>query len=170
MAHPDKDESWAGGEGALSGLALEGGQGFVPTHDIFEVQKRLVKAAISGAKEYCRRLGTAYQPTMVKTTFDKLHNDSFARTPDTPAMKAAIYACKKAGVWKDEPIVGWTVSCDARIFAKQFPKRDVITFGPGSLAHAHSPLEQISISDMAASARMMAIFALALCGWEKMNR
>jgi acetylornithine deacetylase/succinyl-diaminopimelate desuccinylase-like protein len=85
-------------------------------------------------------------------------------------MKAAIYACQQAGIWKDEPIIGWNVSCDARIFAKQFPQRDIITFGPGSLAHAHSPEEQISVTEIISAAKMMAIFALALCEWGRAPR
>ena len=167
MANPEKDEPWGDPKKPLVELALEGGQGFLPTHDIFGIQKRLVKAAAAGGKEYCRKMGVAFKDTMVKTTFDKLHNDAFARKPDSPAMKAAVYAAKKAGLWKAEPIVGWNVSCDARIFAKEFPKREVVTFGPGSLTYAHSPQEQIDVREIAATAKMMAIYALALCGWEK---
>lgn len=163
LAHPDKDEPWRGPET----LVLEGGQGFLPTHDIFEVQKRLVKAAASGTKQYCKKVGAAYRGSLVEMTFEKLHNDAFARKPDSAAMKAAIYASKMAGLWKDDPIVGWNVSCDARIFAKQFPKREVITFGPGSLSDAHSPQEKIDVSQIVAAAKMMAIYALVLCGWGK---
>ncbi len=172
MADPDKDGPWAAAKAPARELILEGGQGFLPTHDIFEVQKRLVKAAASGAKAYCRKAGAAWKEAMVKTTFDKLHNDAFARRPDSPAMKAALYAARQAavaGVWKKEPVVGWNVSCDARIFAKQFPKREVITFGPGSLAYAHSPQEQLHVGEAAAAARMMAVYTLALCGWEKVK-
>jgi len=172
VANPDNDEPWVtkrseAPPGAERLLALEGGQGFLPTHDIFEIQKRIVKAAAAGAKEYCKKMGVAFKDAMVSTTFDKLHNDAFARKPDSPAMKAAVYAAKKAGLWKDEPIVGWNVSCDARIFAKQFPKREVVTFGPGSLTYAHSPQEQMDVREIVATAKMMAIYALALCGWEK---
>jgi acetylornithine deacetylase/succinyl-diaminopimelate desuccinylase-like protein len=185
MAEPDKDAPWGAalrqaqgspehGRGAadkrLSELALEGGQGFLPTHEITEVQQRLVRAAAAGAREYCRNAGAPFKQSMVETTFEKLHNDAFARRPDSPAMKAAIYACQQAGIWKDEPIIGWNVSCDARIFAKQFPQRDIITFGPGSLAHAHSPEEQISVTEIISAAKMMAIFALALCEWGRAPR
>jgi acetylornithine deacetylase/succinyl-diaminopimelate desuccinylase-like protein len=169
MADPQKDEPWGDPRRPLVELALEGGQGFLPTHDIFEIQKRIVKAAAAGAKEYCKKMGVAFKDAMVRTTFDKLHNDAFARKPDSPAMKAAVYAAKKAGLWKGEPIVGWNVSCDARIFAKQFPKREVVTFGPGSLTYAHSPQEQMDVREIVATAKMMAIYALALCGWEKMK-
>jgi hypothetical protein len=91
-------------------LVLEGGQGFVPTHDIKEIQWRLTGAVQTGVRQYCEAIGIPYSTEMAKVTFEKLHNDAFEQPVDSPAMRAAIYACKRAGLWKDEPIVGWTVS------------------------------------------------------------
>jgi len=145
-------------------LILEGGQGFLPTHEMSEVMARLRNAAQNGAGAYCAMVGVPFKEEMVSTTFDKLHNDAFERSPDTPAMQAAIYACKEAGIWRDEPIIGWNVSCDSRIFAKQFPTREVITFGVGSLSSAHSADESVSMEEIMAAARMMTIYALAVCG------
>ncbi|MBM4087042.1 MAG: M20/M25/M40 family metallo-hydrolase, partial [Planctomycetes bacterium] len=141
-------------------LVLEGGQGFVPTHQINEIQWRLTGAVQTGVRQYCEPVGVPYSADMARVTFDKLHNDAFEQPIDSPAMRAAIYACKRAGIWVDEPIVGWTVSCDARLFAKQHPTRTVLTFGPGSLEHAHSAHEQVRVPDLLAAAKTLAIFAL----------
>ena len=146
-------------------LVLEGGQGFVPTHDITEVQRRITDAAVRGAWDYCASIGVDYSDAMVTMSFDKLHNDSFERPVDSPAMQAATMASKAVGIWTDEPILGWNVSCDARIFAKVHPDREVITFGAGSLAQAHSDDEFLLLSDVISAAKMETVMALSYCGY-----
>ena len=79
-------------------------------------------------------------------------------------MKNAIAAAKATGIWKDEPILGWTVSCDARLFASEYPGMDVLTFGPGLLVHAHSDVEQVSISELQKSIEFLAVFLLKQTG------
>ena len=148
-------------------LVLEGGQGFVPTHEIAEVMDRMRAAAERGASAYCEQAGVVFKPDFVETTYDKLHNAAFAREVDTPAMETAIDACKKVGLWADEPLVGWTVSCDARIFATTFPDREVLTFGVGSLSEAHAANEFVSLTEIMNAAEMSAVYALELCGWQK---
>ncbi len=145
-------------------LVMEGGQGFVPTHDITEVQTRMAAAAQKGARAYCESKGAEFDPAMAVVTYEKLHNDSFERPVDSPAMQAAIAACKAVGIWKDEPIVGWTVSCDARIFAKIHPDREVITFGAGLLSAAHAADEQVKVSEILKAAAMQTVLALSYCG------
>ncbi|NOZ23187.1 MAG: M20/M25/M40 family metallo-hydrolase, partial [Planctomycetes bacterium] len=148
-------------------LILEGGQGFVPTHEISEVMDRMRSAAEHGAQTYCGEIGAEFRPDFVKTTYDKLHNAAFAREVDTPAMQTAIDACKKVGLWKNEPIIGWNVSCDARIFATTFPDREVLTFGVGSLSEAHAADEFVSLDEIMSAAEMAAVYALELCGWTR---
>ncbi len=146
-------------------LVMEGGQGFVPTHDITEVMGRIAGSAVAGAKAYCESMGVAFDEGMVAVTYEKLHNDSFERDVDGPAMQAAIAACKAVGIWRDEPIVGWTVSCDARIFAKIHPDREVLTFGAGLLSAAHSADEQVKVSEILKAAQMQTVLALSYCGY-----
>ncbi|MEW6360106.1 MAG: M20/M25/M40 family metallo-hydrolase [Planctomycetota bacterium] len=148
-------------------LILEGGQGFVPTHEISEVMDRMRSAVERGARAYCERIGAEFKPGYVKTTYDKLHNAAFARQVDTPAMQTAVDACKKVGLWKDEPIIGWNVSCDARIFAATFPDREVLTFGVGSLSEAHAANEFVSLGEIMKAAEMATVYALELCGWKR---
>jgi acetylornithine deacetylase/succinyl-diaminopimelate desuccinylase-like protein len=146
-------------------LVLEGGQGFVPTHDIREVMDRMRRAAQRGVETYLRRLRrTERGEDVVRVTYEKLHNVAFDGDPDSPAMRNAIAAAKEVGIWKNEPILGWTVSCDARLFATEYPDMPVVTFGPGTLAHAHSDQEQISLDEARAAVEFLAMFLLKQTG------
>ncbi|MCX6908811.1 MAG: M20/M25/M40 family metallo-hydrolase [Verrucomicrobia bacterium] len=146
-------------------LVLEGGQGFVPTHHINEVMDRMRSAAQRGAETYLRRLGRPERgEDVVRVTYEKLHNVAFDGDPDSTSMRNAISAAKETGIWKDEPILGWTVSCDARLFATEYPGMPVLTFGPGTLAHAHSDQEQLSLGEARAAVEFLAVFLLKQTG------
>jgi acetylornithine deacetylase/succinyl-diaminopimelate desuccinylase-like protein len=150
-------------EGRLVGepLVLEGGQGFLPTHTLREVTERMRQAIERAAEGYCRDRGVACDPKLAVMTFEKLHNDAFARDPSHPAVRALAGAARAAGIAVAEPLRGWDVSCDARIFAREYPESAVITFGAGSLQHAHSANEQIQLDDLMAAAKTVARFALS---------
>ena len=146
-------------------LILEGGQGFVPTHHMEEVTARMRQAAERGAEGYLRRCGRPESGVQAVTVaYEKLHNAAFDGDPDSPAMRNAIAAAKQCGIWHDEPVAGWTVSCDARLFASEYPGMPVLTFGPGELAFAHSDLEQIALRDIAKAAEFLALFLLRQTG------
>jgi acetylornithine deacetylase/succinyl-diaminopimelate desuccinylase-like protein len=146
-------------------LVLEGGQGFVPTHTIEEVMQRLRGAAQRGAESYLRRLGLSeHGDAVVKMTYEKLHNVAFDGDPDSHAMRQAIAAAKQCGIWKNEPVLGWTVSCDARLFATEYPGMPVLTFGPGQLGFAHSDREQIGLEEIRAAAEFLAMFLFLQTG------
>ncbi|MFA6562157.1 MAG: M20/M25/M40 family metallo-hydrolase [Verrucomicrobiia bacterium] len=154
-----------GGKPYGDALVLEGGQGFVPTHNINEVMDRMRCAAQRGAETYLRRLGSSERgEDVVRVTYEKLHNVAFDGDPDSPSMRNAISAAKETGIWKDEPILGWTVSCDARLFATEYPGMPVLTFGPGTLAHAHSDQEQLSLDEARAAVEFLAVFLLKQTG------
>jgi acetylornithine deacetylase/succinyl-diaminopimelate desuccinylase-like protein len=146
-------------------LLLEGGQGFVPTHDITEIMDRLRKAAQRGAENYLRRAGGSGKGEGVVTVaYEKLHNVAFDGDPDSPSMRNAIAAAKRCGLWKAEPVLGWTVSSDARLFATEYPGMEVLTFGPGQLAFAHSDQEQITLDEIRVAAEFLALFLLRQTG------
>lgn len=148
-----------------SPLVLEGGQGFLPTHGISEVMERLRRAAQRGAENYLRRIGRPERGKDVLTVaYEKLHNVAFDGAPDSPSVRNAIAAAKACGFWSNEPILGWTVSCDARLFATEYPEMQVLTFGPGQLAFAHSDEEQINLDDIRAAAEFLAVFLLRQTG------
>jgi acetylornithine deacetylase/succinyl-diaminopimelate desuccinylase-like protein len=146
-------------------LVLEGGQGFVPTHDINEVMQRLRRAAQRGAENYLRGINRAERGEDVLTVaYEKLHNVAFDGDPDSPSVRNAIGAAKACGLWKDEPVLGWTVSCDARLFATEYPGMQVLTFGPGQLAFAHSDQEQITLEEVRKAVECLAVFLLKQTG------
>ncbi|HPD15028.1 MAG TPA: M20/M25/M40 family metallo-hydrolase [Planctomycetota bacterium] len=141
-------------------LALEGGQGFLPTHTLEQVTARMRQAVARAAEAYCRGHGVAFDPRVATMTFDKLHNDAFARDPSRPAVRAFADCVRAVGIPVEEPLRGWDVSCDARIFAREYPDSDVLTFGAGALEHAHSAQEQVRVADLVAAAKAIARFAL----------
>jgi acetylornithine deacetylase/succinyl-diaminopimelate desuccinylase-like protein len=146
-------------------LVMEGGQGFLPTHTMEVVQDRLRRTACRGACEYLRLLGSSSAAAEgLRVTYDKLHNAAFAGAPDSLDVRNAVEAAKAAGIWKDEPIRGFDASCDARIFACQYPRMPVLTAGPGKLALAHSDQESIGISEMGKAAEFLAYFILKQTG------
>lgn len=150
---------------ARSGLVLEGGQGFLPTHNLNEVMARMRRAAERGAENYLRRIGRNEPGAqVVAVTYEKLHNAAFAGDPDSPAMRHAMAAAKACKLWNDEPVRGWTVSCDARLFATEYPGMPVLTFGPGDLAFAHSDQEQIALDDIVKASEFLALFLLRQTG------
>jgi acetylornithine deacetylase/succinyl-diaminopimelate desuccinylase-like protein len=157
-----------GSKGSTDRLILEGGQGFVPTHTIDEVMQRLREAVQRGAGNYLRRLGRCESGAQVtRVTYEKLHNIAFDGDPASPTMARAIQAAKACGFWKNEPVLGWTVSCDARLFATEHPGMPVLTFGPGQLVHAHSDHEQIALDEIRAAAEFIAVFLLLQTGTTK---
>ncbi len=151
-------------------LVLEGGQGFIPTHDMDEVMARLRQAAQRGADHYLRRLGRRERGAdVVRMTYEKLHNVAFDGDPDSAAMRNAVAAAKACGIWKNEPVRGWTVSCDARLFATEYPDMQVLTFGPGQLAVAHSDQEQIDLDELREAVEFHALFLLQQTGTTKID-
>jgi acetylornithine deacetylase/succinyl-diaminopimelate desuccinylase-like protein len=148
-----------------STLVLEGGQGFVPTHSMNEVMQRLRRAAQRGGENYLRLIGRSERgEDVVTVAYEKLHNVAFDGDPDSLAVRNAVAAAKACGLWKNEPVLGWTVSCDARLFATEYPGMQVLTFGPGQLAFAHSDQEQIALDEIRAAVEFLAVFFLKQTG------
>jgi metal-dependent amidase/aminoacylase/carboxypeptidase family protein len=155
--------SFSVGPTPLTTLVLEGGQGFLPTHSLAEVTQRMRRAVAEAARkkgqEPLLQPGKGPCP-LFSMTFDKLHNDAFARDPNSPGVRAFVECCRAVGIAVEEPLRGFDVSCDARVFAREYPGRDIITFGAGALEHAHSLQEQVRVADIVAAAKAVARFAL----------
>lgn len=146
-------------------LLLEGGQGFVPTHTLDAVEQRVRAAVLRGAEKYFALAGCDASPDEVLTvTFEKLHNAAFAGDPDSADMRVAIDAARAADMWDEGPIRGWDVSCDARIFACEYPELPVLTAGAGALRYAHSDDERIEIDHVAQVAEFLAYYILMRTG------
>lgn len=151
-------------------MVLEGGQGFTASHNLDVIQSRIASAVSRGIANYLSDSLLPANSIAVETSFDKLHNDAYESPEDSAAWRAIIDSCRLAGIkLSGEEKRAWRVSCDARVYAKA-PKiidpsrdvRNVITFGAGSLKHAHSDSEQVEISDVLLAGSAMAIWTLKL--------
>lgn len=150
---------------AAKTLVLEGGQGFVPTHSITEVMDRLRTAAERGAEVCLRRLGRLQAGRdVVSMTYEKLHNVAFDGNPNSVSMRHALTAAAACGLPEQQPVLGWTVSCDSRLFATEYPGMEVLTFGPGQLAFAHSDAEQIDLEEIRKAAEFLSYYLLLQTG------
>ncbi len=151
--------------GAKPVQVLEGGQGFLPTHKIDEIMRRMAGAAEKGLADYFSNVRKGKASGRCSTTYDKLHNAAFDGNPSSPQMLNALRAMKLCGMpGADEPVTGWHVSCDARLFATEYPSMPVITMGPGKLKHAHSDTECISVEEIAAAVRFAVLYILIETG------
>jgi acetylornithine deacetylase/succinyl-diaminopimelate desuccinylase-like protein len=151
----------ADAEGEVDPLVLEGGQGFVPTHEMEQVMQRLRQAAAQGVQDYCRFFGLPYKPEMSDMRFNKLHNNAFACPVDSPAMRSFQWAHQALGKpWPE--VTGWQVSCDARIFARE--GHNVVTFGPGTLKEAHSDGEHLDLRQAQEGLAISVLQAMRLGG------
>ena len=149
-----------------SHLVLEGGQGFLPTHTMTSVQERMRQAAWRGADRYLQAADVPVRgQDVITVSYDKLHNEAFAGSADSTDMQHAIAAAHAAGMRsKGQAIRGWDVSCDARIFACEYPDLPVLTAGPGSLEFAHSDREHVDMTEMTRFAEFLAYFILMQTG------
>jgi acetylornithine deacetylase/succinyl-diaminopimelate desuccinylase-like protein len=151
-----------GSKDAPGDLVLEGGQGFLPTHTIEAVEARITAAVgrafdhAEGAYRYC-----GGRPVV---SFNKLHNDAFDGSPDSQAMQMGLRAARSLDIPVELPIRGMKVSCDARLFARKYPDKPVITVGPGTLTVAHSDSENIDLVELRRSSAFLALYVLLLSG------
>jgi ribosome-binding factor A len=144
-------------------LVLEGAQGFLPTHRLHAIKKRLAAAVSHGEEEFHTQAGLNRGP-VAEVSFDRLQNDAFARAFDCELGAYATESCRQAGIALPPPR-GWEASCDARLFADLFRDRDVIVFGPGHLQDAHGEGEQVRLRDIAAGAKMLTYLLLDAAGF-----
>jgi acetylornithine deacetylase/succinyl-diaminopimelate desuccinylase-like protein len=146
-------------------IILEGGQGFLPTHSIEDIEERMRNAFIRGTKEYHRLTGSGEDSLQCTVTYDKLRNNAFFCSPDSSTFRNARESAIQAGIIdQNEPVRGWDVSCDARLFAGEYPDMPVITSGPGELRYAHADNEQVFLPDLFDSICFTALFLLRETG------
>ena len=146
-------------------LVLEGGQGFLPTHPMEQVMARMRDACQRGLEQYLQVASGPGVTATQTTTYDKLHNAAHDGDPDSPSMRNGIAAMRALDMWPEgEPVQGWTVSCDARLFANLHPDLSVLTTGAGELTHAHSDGEHVQLAALRRSIRMITLFLLLETG------
>lgn len=154
-----------GTNASINALVLEGGQGFLPTHPIEQIQKRMADAFSKGVAEYLSFIDADINAVEPTVSYDKLHNDAFDGDPDSPSMRRARISGIEAGIIDEKtPVRGWDVSCDARLFAKEYPGMPVITSGVGNLSSAHSDNEYVYLPDLYKSIVFTTLFLLRETG------
>jgi acetylornithine deacetylase/succinyl-diaminopimelate desuccinylase-like protein len=152
------------GDDAKNALILEGGQGFLPTHNIEDVMKRISDAFKKGVDEYLKSIGSS-DKINVDVSYNKLHNAAFDGDPESDSFKTAKFAAIQAGLINDDTVIkGWDVSCDARLFATEYPEMPVITSGPGGLKYAHADNENLPIPEFVKSVLFTTLFLLKETG------
>ena len=105
-----------------SHLVFEGAQGFLPTHTLEEVKARTRNAFLTAIQRYLTDEGLPPESITCDVSFDKLHNDAYAGDPDSASMLRALRTAVDVGLAQpDQPVRGWEVSCDARLFAGEYP-------------------------------------------------
>ncbi|MBN1419908.1 MAG: M20/M25/M40 family metallo-hydrolase [Planctomycetes bacterium] len=148
---------WHGGDEIL----LEGGQGFLPTHAMQDIMRRLSDAAARGAAEAAKRAGLEARAAIAEMRLEKLHNDAYESPPDCAAMRGFRAAYEAFG--RPWPATrGLEVSCDARLFHKA--GHCAVVFGPGSLAQAHAADEHLIVDEAIDALEIHVAAALAAGG------
>jgi acetylornithine deacetylase/succinyl-diaminopimelate desuccinylase-like protein len=139
---------------------LEGGQGFTPSHRMKDIQSRMTEAAVDAVKKYCKLRGRKFDASMIEMTFDRLHNDAYADSPEIAPMQALRAACQACGIELPPP-VAWNTSCDARLYHRH--GHPVAIFGAGKLEAAHSDTEYVDLDDVQKALAVSTIATLMLC-------
>ena len=138
-----------GKAGPSDPLVFEGAQGFLPTHGIREIMDRTTAALTRGVRRYLALLNADSERIACRVGFEKLHNDAFSSTVRPATMNRLTEAAVESGLLEQgEALLGWDVSCDARLFAAARSDLPVITCGVGSLEFAHSDKERIALPDL----------------------
>ena len=147
-----------------SHLVFEGAQGFLPTHSLEEVKDRTRNAFLTAIQRYLADEGLPPESIICDVTFDKLHNDAFAGDPNSESVLRAMRTAVDVGLAQpDQPMRGWEVSCDARLFAGNIQG---CRCSPSARANwsTRTPTASGSIADLIDSIIFVALFVLRETG------
>jgi acetylornithine deacetylase len=132
---------------------IEGGVGFLPNRNLDIVRREVEAAILDEAGEWVR--------DHHQTSFTRLHNEAYQLDANHPLVTALQRACDRAGLAPD--VCGLIASCDARLYYHRGGMPPLV-FGPGSIRHAHSREEHISITDILRAAESLVYLACEWCG------
>ena len=135
---------------------IEGGIGFLPNKTLQVLREELRREIEVHADEWTRK--------HFSIEYSRLHNEAYRMPPDHPLAVALGQSVMAQGLQTE--VTGWTASCDARLYYHRGGMPTVV-FGPGSVSHAHSVDEQISVRDILTGARILADFLVRWCGAER---
>lgn len=141
-------------------LVIEGGQSFLPTHTLDQIKVRISEACTP----VLTAAGVEADGIAAVVTTDKLHNAAFCSDPDSRLYKGAAAIAASFGLSQPESPRGWHASCDARVFAAEYPAMNIITMGAGNLTTAHADNESVGIEEVARNAVALAALLLERTG------
>ncbi|GAP15808.1 acetylornithine deacetylase/Succinyl-diaminopimelate desuccinylase [Longilinea arvoryzae] len=124
---------------------LKGLIGFLPNKNRHEVQAGLRQALLDEGDEWLRE--------HFELSFPMLNNDGNSLPVDHPLVTGLVKSVQAMGLPGE--IHAMTAACDAWLYNNQVGIPTVV-FGPGSILHAHSKEEQISIDDILKAAEILA--------------
>ncbi|HOJ39833.1 MAG TPA: ArgE/DapE family deacylase, partial [bacterium] len=140
-------------------VRLEGGVGFLPNKTLPQVKKEI--------EEVARNCGDDWVAKHHRVSFNKLHNDAYAISPNHPIVKTMEQAVRTAGLVPE--VSGFIVSCDARLF-NRVGNMPTVVFGPGTISDAHSSSEKIELKQISLAAEVLVHTICAWCGTESFRQ
>jgi acetylornithine deacetylase len=111
--------------------------GFHPRYPLAEVRLMIEKLVAA--------LPEPWPAGSVSLSYPGIHNGAYRVDPDVPVARELRAAVRAAGARVPERRA-WSVSCDARLYARILGVPTVI-FGAGRLEHAHSSVERLDIGE-----------------------
>jgi len=131
---------------------IEGGIGFLPNRSMDRVKNEV--------KEVIENIDDPWLREHYKLSFPRLHNDSYETDYRHPAVLALQQACRSSGL--NSEVLGWNVSCDARLYAK-IGGMPTFVFGAGSILDAHARDEKIDFRDIVKASEAVVRFLTDWC-------
>lgn len=132
---------------------IEGGVGFLPNRSMEQVKAEV--------KEVIENIDDPWLREHYTLSFPRLHNDSYETDYNHPAVLALQKACRDSGL--NSEVLGWNVSCDARLYAK-IGGMPTFVFGAGSILDAHARDEKIDFADVVKASESIVRFVMDWCG------
>ncbi|MEI8083484.1 MAG: M20/M25/M40 family metallo-hydrolase, partial [Actinomycetes bacterium] len=132
--------------------SFTGELGFLPPDSIADVQ-RAIEAA-------CRHASGQGESVGMEVDFTAgLSNDSYLTDAGEALVHDLVMAQRSVvdGGTSAQPVGGWNVSCDARLYAN-VARVPTVVFGSGSVSDAHSAHEHVRISELAQGMAVLARF------------
>jgi len=136
--------------------SVKGVFGFLPNTTVPAVQQGLTDALRSSRHEWLR--------DNVDISFTMLNNDGNELPVDHPLVQELVRASEKAGAAME--VSALTAACDAWRYQSALGIPTVV-MGAGSLKYAHSNEEQIAISEIQQTAKVLLLFLDRWCGLGK---
>jgi len=135
--------------------SVKGVFGFLPNTNVGAVQQGMTDAIRSSGQKYLRE--------NFEIRFDMLNNDGNELPPDHPLVRELSSAALACGVPRE--VSAMTAACDAWRYSTMLQIPTVV-MGAGSLKHAHSNEEQIRVSEIVETAKILIRFLERWCGFE----